>query len=280
MKRLVITCAVLAIALPAWAQKIETQKPDRTRVVHVETALNHLTVIEVGEAVTEVAAGSAAFKVEWRGNRVFIQPTEPSVATNLFVWTATGRLNYELDPAGTVETMDFAIDNPTSEPPHPRPISPAATVQPAHATGVTTDALLGGKPVRMDESTLPKKRVAVVLKDVFEQGDQLFIRYAIQNDSKHTYELKTPEVFALNMPKSPKLHRLANWQIRDMEHLNSKGQTPVQVLNGEVRSARVEPGQETVGVVAVKLPATNRPTVLRLLFASDGRGPITATLVL
>ena len=60
--------------LPAWAQKIEIQKPDRNQIVRVQTALNHLTVIEVGETVTTVAAGSPAFKIEWRENKVFVQP--------------------------------------------------------------------------------------------------------------------------------------------------------------------------------------------------------------
>ena len=95
MKKLTIMCAALAVlGLPAWAQKIETQKPDRNRIVRVQTALNHLTVIEVGEPVTTVAAGSSAFKIEWRENKVFVQPTEPSAATNLFIWTVSGRLNY------------------------------------------------------------------------------------------------------------------------------------------------------------------------------------------
>ena len=75
MRRLIITLAVLAVfVLPAWAQKIEIQKPDRNQIVRVQTALNHLTVIEVGETVTTVAAGSPAFKIEWRENKVFVQP--------------------------------------------------------------------------------------------------------------------------------------------------------------------------------------------------------------
>jgi len=106
-------CMIVAVALlPAWAQRIETYKSDRERIVRVQTALNHLTVIEVGEPVLTVAAGSSAFKIEWRENKVFIQPTEPDLATNLFIWTASGRLNYELEPAGSVEAMDFAIDHP------------------------------------------------------------------------------------------------------------------------------------------------------------------------
>ena len=105
-----------AVFVPAVAQKIETETSDRTRIVHLKTALNHLTVIEVGEPVVQVAAGSPAFKVEWRENKVFVQPTEADAATNLFIWTANQRLNYELEPAGSVANMDFAVDQSASSP--------------------------------------------------------------------------------------------------------------------------------------------------------------------
>ena len=89
MRRVVLMFAVLAaVFVPAVAQKIETETSDRTRIVHLKTALNHLTVIEVGEPVVQVAAGSPSFKVEWRENKVFVQPTEADAATNLFIWTA------------------------------------------------------------------------------------------------------------------------------------------------------------------------------------------------
>ena len=72
-------------------------------------------MIELGEPVTQVAAGSSSFKIEWRENKVFIQPLEPGATTNLFIWTASGRLSYELVPAGSVEQMHFAIDqDPTT----------------------------------------------------------------------------------------------------------------------------------------------------------------------
>ena len=58
----------------------------------------------------QVAAGSPSFKVEWRENKVFVQPTEADAATNLFIWTASQRLNYELEPAESVANMDFAVD--------------------------------------------------------------------------------------------------------------------------------------------------------------------------
>src|SRR5215813_14040353 len=153
MKRIALMSVFLASALiPAPAQKIEDETGDRTRIVHLKTALNHLTVIEVAEPVVEVAAGSPSFKVEWRDNRVFVQPTEADAATNLFIWTATQRLNYELEPAGAVEAMDFAVDHaPTHSPEPPKPASAKgqSVVSPS-----VTELLLTERSVR----TVPSKK--------------------------------------------------------------------------------------------------------------------------
>lgn len=281
MRKILTALAVLAIAsFPAWAQTIETQKPDRDRIVHVQTALNHLTVIEVGEPVAMVAAGSEAFKVEWRESKVFVQPTEPNVATNLFIWTASGRLSYELEPAGPVARMDFAIDQPVSRPTAVNPAAAATTGEPKAATG----ALLGGQPIRMDRFKEPKKRVIVLLKDTFRRENQLFIRYSVQNDSKEVYDPGKPQVFRLEVPQSVRLHRLSNHQLSDdeAEQLENTRENPVEVVDAHLRFARVEPGEETVGVVGVKLPEakSDAPQVLRLVFPADGNGPISATLVL
>ena len=284
MRRLIITLAVLAVfILPAWAQKIEIQKPDRNQIVRVQTALNHLTVIEVGEPVMTVAAGSPAFKIEWRENKVFVQPTEPMVNTNLFIWTVSGRLNYELEAAGAVEQMDFAIDQPVS---HPTPV-PAAAVKPAAsatAEQIAFDALLGSRPIRSDGLKQPKNRVIVLLKDTFQrENHEVFIRYAVRNDTREVYTLTAPKVFTLKVDGAPSdLDRLVNFQVTEAATAEIEGdQTPVEIVSGRVRSARIEPGQETVGVIGVKLPAGKTgPTMIRLVFPEDGKGQPTATLVL
>ena len=60
---LIGTLALTLTFPPLPAQKIETETPSRERVVRVQTAMNHLTVIEVAEPVTTVAVGSPqAFK--------------------------------------------------------------------------------------------------------------------------------------------------------------------------------------------------------------------------
>jgi hypothetical protein len=50
---------------------------------------------------------------------------------------------------------------------------------------------------------------------------------------------------------------------------------------GEIRASQIEPGQETAGIVAIKLPPMQaKPTVLRLTFLGSPKGPVNATLVL
>jgi hypothetical protein len=273
----------MVFVVPAWAQKIEIQKPDRNQIVRVQTALNHLTVIEVGETVTTVAAGSPAFKIEWRENKVFVQPSEPGVTTNLFIWTASGRLNYELEAAGAVEQMDFAIDHPIAQ---PTPVSVSAAKHPAPATSeqFVLNSLLGGRPIRTDGLKEPKNRVIVLLKDTYQrENHEVFIRYAVRNDTRDVYTLTTPKVFTLSVDSPPSdLDRLVNFQVGESTTAEIEGdQKPVEIVSGSVRSARVEPGQETVGVIGVKLPAGKTgPTVIRLVFPEDGKGQPTATLVL
>src|SRR5207245_11071922 len=96
--------------IPLVGQKIERETNDGAQITHLKTALNHLTVIELREPVIQVATGSQSFKVEWRENKVFLQPTEADASTNLFIWTASQRLNYELEPAGAVASLDFRVD--------------------------------------------------------------------------------------------------------------------------------------------------------------------------
>jgi hypothetical protein len=269
--------AVAALSWPACGQKVEIRKPDRGQIVHVETSLDHLTVLEMGEPVITVAVGSSAFKVEWRENKVFIEPTDTNVATNLFVWTESGRFNYELDSAGAVPQMDFAIDQPAIDPPMPsKVLAKSADLSPA-------DVLIQAKSIRLQGSIPEKNRVAVYLTDVLERDGQIFVRYTIRNGTKRTYVPGSPLVAFLNAPRyRESLYGLAYSQLSPdlVERLKSSGETPIEAATGEIRSTRVEPGQETTGIIATKIPTEHTaPAVLRLTFLADLKGPVNATLV-
>jgi len=61
--------------------------------------------------------------------------------------------------------------------------------------------------------------------------------------------------------------------------LTSKQETPVPVLEGHVQSSHLAPGQESLGIVAVRLPSSTEPIVFRFQFANDDREQIAAFLV-
>src|SRR5438128_1659378 len=199
MRRLLIGTLALTMTFPPLpAQKIDTETPSRERVVRVQTAMNHLTVIEVAEPVATVAVGSPqAFKVERRENKVFIQPLQENVATNLFIWTASTRLNYELVPAvSDAEQMDFAIDyrQPQAQLTPPKPPAPVAVV-----STVPSEMLLNGTPVRLvGGAAAPKANLGVLIRDVYRRQDEVFVRFSIENRSSQTLRTGPPAVVSLS----------------------------------------------------------------------------------
>jgi hypothetical protein len=278
MRSKLIALALIPIAtLPLAAQKIESESGDRNRIVHLQTALNHLTIIEVSEPVTMVAAGSPSFKVEWKENKVFVQRTEAEVATNLFIWTATERLNYELEPAAAIDKMDFAIDEAprVTQSRAPDPPPPAPAVSP-------TAVLLWSKPVRMEAAKQAKKPVEILIRDLYEENGKLLIRYAVRNQGTRGYELETPAVYALDGARYAKsLYTLEGAQLGQQEasHLKVKRETLIPVLEGQLQTSHLDPGEETVGIVALPLPSSLEPRLLRLQFPKDATNDVSAYLV-
>jgi hypothetical protein len=275
----------IAIALTANAQKIETEKSDRHRVIRLETAPNHLSIIELAETVTEVAAGSSSYKIEWRGNKVFVQPLEPDATTNLFIWTASGRLNYELVPAPSVQEMHFAIDQEPSAPiaKVAIPEKPAEDPRATQEAKLATELLFASTPVRLAGETKNHARVEIILKDIYRKDDRIYVRYAIQNNGRSTYAPGAPGVFALRSPRSSiSLYTLPQSQVvGDGIRISSEGQVPVRTLNAETHTNVVAPGGTTWGLVEFEWPPrTNGPAVVKFAFPSDDAGEVSAVLVL
>jgi hypothetical protein len=280
-----IIAFTIAIALTADAQRIETEKSDRHKVIRVETAPNHVSVIELAEPVIEVAAGSSSYKIEWRGNKVFVQPLDPEATTNLFIWTASGRLSYELVPASSVEEMHFAIDQEPSPTVAklPVPEKPVDDPRAAQEARIASEMLLASTPVRLAGETKNHTRVEVILKDIYRKDDRIYVRYAIQNNGRSTYVPGTPGVFTLRSPhSSSSLYALSQCQVvGDGIRITSQGQAPAKVVNAEVHANSVAPGGIAWGLVAFEWPnRTTGPAVVKFTFPSDGAGEVTAVLVL
>src|SRR6516164_8794015 len=109
MKR-ALMFVLMICAVSVWADELKVGQPGPNEVLHVATALDHLTVIEFGEPVTMAAVGSPSFQIERHEDKVFIKPLKSGASTDLFVWTASRRFTFELEPPGDVTMMNSLID--------------------------------------------------------------------------------------------------------------------------------------------------------------------------
>jgi hypothetical protein len=125
-----------------------------------------------------VADGSSSYKIEWRENKVFVQPLDPGATTNLFIWTASGRQSYELVPAQSVQDTQFAIDQEAA----PRvakvvvPEKPVEDPRAAQEAKLASDMLFASTPVRPMGEIKGRARVEVILWDVYRMNDRLYVR--------------------------------------------------------------------------------------------------------
>lgn len=278
------TLVLIAIAtFTALGQKIEMQKADRNKITRLGTTQNHLSVIELGEPVTQVAAGSSSFKIEWRENKVFIQPLEPEATTNLFIWTTSGRLSYELVPADSVEQMHFAIDQDPGNG-HARTEKVVEQATAVEQPKVPAAMLIESTPVKPVGSSKNHRKVAIVLQDVYRKDGRVYLRYAIVNGGRTAYLPAAPEVFTLNSPRAQQsLIPLVNSQLAGEYQLKWEDEARVPVVHAEIQAPVVRPGQTARGVVAFELPSPNEQgvrTVVKLAFPADAAGTVSAVLVL
>ena len=279
----IATVLIFVLALPL--QRIETQYADRAKVTRVETAMNHLTVIELAEPVTLAAAGSPSFKIERRENKVFIQPLEEGASTNLFIWTSSGRWTYELVPAASMETMHFAVDQQmaSSSETHGSADSTAAS-RSSHS--FAEEMLLAAKPIRSPGVKFGATQVAVFITDVLRKDDQLFVRYRIDNRSTHPYLAGQPEVFALQpAPSQISLHAYRYSQVGPNigKRIRSRTTTRIAPIECDVPSEPLPPGEVATGILILPFPPPGpnvQPDILRFVFAVDGQKPTSLTLIL
>ena len=276
-------CLVLFAASDLNAQRLETQTPDPKRVVRVETARDHLTVIELNEPVSMVAVGNQnAFTVERRENKVFVKPAEEDARTNLFIWTASGRYSYELVPAPSVEQMHFAIDQPplqlvstTTPPRDPVPVNPGSQLPPEMLTQSQAVLLYGER----DRT----RKVEVLLRDLYQDGDRHYLRYTVLNHGNRAYRPAQPSVMHLDPVKSSfSLIPLGGSQLgeRALREIKTRTAGEAQVLAGKEPEA-IPAGGQAAGWIAFRLGTfVKREQLVRVAFAPDSTSAVDAVLVL
>jgi hypothetical protein len=271
MKRSVSLIVVSSFcAIAALSQQSGTPSPNA--VVHVATALNHLTVLEFHEPVTMAAAGSSDFQIERESNKVFVKPVKSGAATDLFVWTASRRFAYELEITQEVKNMNFAIDNaPPAPAPSPKPIVDSETNRSADV--VLTRALLGAEDIKHTRARAAKNQVSVRVEQVFRTRSTVYIHYTIENNSNLLYRVSNPGAYQLQTA-NPRisLTSLAHTQLDRalLEALGGTQELALPVAHAEADADDLRPGETTQGVVSIRQDLKS-PAVVQLVFGDGVR---------
>jgi hypothetical protein len=276
MKRTVLLILIYSLCVIA-ALSQETGTPSPNAVVHVATALNHLTVLEFHEPVTMAAAGSSDFQIEREANKVFVKPVKSGASTDLFVWTASRRFAYELEITQEVKDMSFAIDAAQpAAPPVPKPVVETDTDQ--FADVVLTRALMGAEEIKQKSTRKMRGQVTVRVERVFRTRSTLYIHYTIENNSDLFYRVNTPQAFELQTDDSPiPLANLAHTQLDRamLEELGGTRELALPVAHAEAEVDDLHPRETTQGVVSIRQDLKS-PAVVQIVF----RDGVKATVVL
>ena len=281
MKMLITIALIFGIAAAG------AQTTSQSQIRHVETSLNHLTVLEFDETVTTLAIGDPdSFQVERHEDKVFVKPLQQGVSTNLFVWTATRELSYELDPAGQLASMDVLV---RAEPASKSHTTAQAAAEPSDAeirkiaSLVLTQTMMGVEDIAQDAEKRGSNRVQVSLEQVYRAKDRIYIRYSVANQTQSPFRVTTPDVYAPLPTEQPiSLVSLRNHQIASQTFaaFKAKQGSNVEVVQADSMARDLAPGEKTTGVISIGSSAGNAPQLYQLRFGADQNGPVNVEAVL
>lgn len=278
---------LVTIALVFGVVAAGAQTTSQSQIRHVETSLNHLTVLEFDETVTTLAIGDPdSFQVERHEDKVFVKPLQQGVSTNLFVWTATRELSYELDPAGQLASMDVLV---RAEPASKSHTTAQAAAEPSDAeirkiaSLVLTQTMMGVEDIAQDAEKRGSNRVQVSLEQVYRTKDRIYIRYSVANQTQSPFRVTTPDVYAPIPTEQPiSLVSLRNHQIASQTFaaFKAKQGSNVEVVQADRMARDLAPGEKTTGVISIGSSAGNAPQLYQLSFGADQNGPLNVEAVL
>jgi len=274
----------LLVAFAATSLSAFAQTTNFNQVQHVETALNHLTLIDLGEPVINLAVALPdAFEIERHDDKVFIRPLRPDISTNLFIWTSARQLCYEIDPAGEPGKMNVIVRNA------PLPAARVATAEEEDrkiqkiAPLVLTQAFVGTEDITHDNTKTFTGDVLVELTQVFRSKTEIYIRYTITNQSKVPFRLTIPDVYQPAPTQTLiSILSLRNHQLspQSFAAFKAKQGPSLPVSEAESQVKDLQPGQKTTGVITIHGSQNDPPQLYQLRFGSTQNGAITVETVL
>lgn len=262
------------------------QTSRQSQIQHIETSLNHLTVLEYGEIVKTIAiADPDSFQVERHDDKVFVKPLKAGVSTNLFIWTASREFSYELDPPGNLAGMDVLI---RVAPPINSHVTTKAAEVPSDAeirriaSLVLAQAMMGAEDIVGDPAKQSRNQVTVKLEQVYRAKDRLYIRYSVTNLSNAPFRVTTPDIDTELPTAEPiSLLSLKDHQIssQTLASFKPKLGDNLPILQGESVTRDLASGEKTTGVISIRHAASGFPQIFRLTFGTDQHGPLVVEAV-
>jgi hypothetical protein len=281
--------SLLGVILALAAVGAAAQSTNFSQIQHIETALNHLTVIDLAEPIVTVAvADPDSIQIERHDDKVFLKPLKDGVSTNLFIWTASRQIAYEIDPAGDLSKMNVIVRN-APEPVQHKADHEAEMPEPSGqqiqkiALLVLTQALMGTESIVREKSKIAVSGVNVTLEQVFRSKDALYIRYTIANQSTVPFRVTTPDISEVKSTKHPiSMESLRDHQLspRTFGKFKADPGVNVPVVNAEFGSTDIAPGSKSTGVVTIRASQGSQPQLYQLHFGNSQSGPIAVEAVL
>lgn len=266
MNRVLLLC-LLFLGF-ASSQEVTTVKtPDA--VIHVHTAMDHLSILQFEDPVLKVAAGSPGFQIERDGNTVLIKPLRQNASTDLVVWTANNnRYAYELDPPGEVKNMNFTLDAPAAA---KRPAEKSPTTVADVADMVLIRTLLDSQ--RIDTSQIKRTgTLGVRIQQIYRSAQSVYIQYSLLNNSNQLVKINSLSLAELVKAEQPDISVLGlqHKQIEGqaVQRLGKLDEKPLQIARAERLSDVLQPGSETQGVLVVR-ETINSPAILQITVTAD-----------
>jgi hypothetical protein len=271
--------SIALFALTAKAQNINFSD-----VQHIHTALNHLTVIDLGEPIQFIAAADPdSFQIERAGDKVLLQPLKDGTSTNLILWTASRQVSYELDAPGDVVKMNVLVRN---MPASVRAASVASTERERQqvAATATTQAMLGAQDIVADQPSKgsPNSVTASIVR-VLHTSDGTYLQYEVINHSAIPFRVTTPVVTPLTPTQTPvSLIALRNHQLSPqmLSGFKAKVNGTSVALTGQMQQSDVQPGASTTGYVLIRSINGSTPMIYQLDFGSTASGPLIESVVI
>jgi hypothetical protein len=278
--------ALAAIAIGI-ASIVTAQTTTFDQAPHIHTTLNHFTVIDPGEPITMFAlADHGSFELQRSSDKLFLEPLRENVSTNLFIWTATRQLIYEIDPAGELSRMDMLVRIPPPDRPSKQSAGPAGTTEQdiqRLSARVLNDAFVRTESITLDDRKPHPGEITVRIEEVLRSKDQILLRFSLSNQSKDPFRVTSPDVFQPHPTQAAtSLMSLRDHQLNQQTSAGFKAMkgSPIDVIHAEVLNPEVQPGQTTTGVITFHGDDHDQPQLYEMDFGSFQNQVLIAEVVL